>query len=150
MGKGSIKQRLLIGYKPNRNSGEAHRNVYKAYPFECCAWCGMRSDHALELAHIDHNALNNDPDNLVWLCANDHKSLDTALLDVTALKFQRARWQITKGVPDHKPRMKDAGVKAVATRRRNNEALLLAAATKGPRNNKSTFVGVMATPLFDL
>lgn len=76
-----------------RNSAEARSVAAVAYPFRCCAICGLQLTTCLQLAHLDHNAGNNKADNL-------------------------AHWQATHGVPDHKLRMKDAGAKAALTRKR--------------------------------
>jgi hypothetical protein len=47
---------------------------------------------------------------------------DASLYTVEAIRLLQAHWQTTKGVPDHKPRMKDAGVKAAVARKRSAAA----------------------------
>jgi hypothetical protein len=39
---------------------------------------------------------------------------DAGLYPVEAIRLLRSHWQKTKGVPDHKPRMKTAGVEIVS------------------------------------
>ena len=48
-----------------RNQSEARRVADAAYPFRCCAVCGLQIETCLQLAHLDHNAGNNAFDNLV-------------------------------------------------------------------------------------
>ncbi len=45
-------------------------------------------------------------------------------------------WQVTRGVPDHKPRMKDAGVKAALARKRS-AAARKAVATRRSKSSTS-------------
>ena len=52
-----------------RNSAEATHIAMRHWPC-CCVICGRRSP--LQLAHLDHDPGNNDPDNLAWLCLNHH------------------------------------------------------------------------------
>lgn len=75
--------------------------------------CGQT--FGIELAHLDHNGVNNAPDNLAWLCRHHHWMFDSGLFSVEALKLQRAYWQITKG-KQTTLYMKDAGHKAALTR----------------------------------
>lgn len=100
-----------------RRSLEARRVAGDAYPFKCCAVCGLQLPTWLNIAHLDYNAGNNDPDNLAYLCGTHHWMYDCGLYPSRAIKMMRARWQKTKGVPSHAERMKDAGVKAAATRK---------------------------------
>ncbi len=74
----------------------------------------------MQVAHLDQNRGNNDPANLAWLCQTHHWMLDCGFYPPKAISLLQARWQITKAVPDHGPRMKDAG-KNAATKRRANE-----------------------------
>jgi hypothetical protein len=69
----------------------------------------------LELAHLDHDSVNNDPANLAWLCRHHHWMFDVGLFSLEALKLQRAFWQTTKGKRTN-AYMKDAGRKAAETR----------------------------------
>ena len=72
----------------------------------------------LTVAHVDHNAGNNDPDNLAWLCGTHHWMFDAALYPIAAIRILREHWQKTQGRPDHAARMQDAGLKAALTRAR--------------------------------
>ena len=112
-----------------RNQGEARRVAAAAYPFRCCAVCGLQVATCLQLAHLDHNAGNNAAENLARLCPTHHWMYDAGLYPVQAIRLMQAHWQLTEGKPDHKARMKDAGVKALATRRRR-EAARKAVATR--------------------
>jgi predicted restriction endonuclease len=105
------KQRL-------RNQGEARRVANASYPFRCCAVCGLETATCLQIAHLDHNAGNNAPDNLARLCPTHHWMYDAGLYPVEAIQLLQAHWQNTQGKPDHKARMKDAGAKAVLTKKR--------------------------------
>jgi hypothetical protein len=92
----------------------------------------------VELAHLDHNSLNNDPDNLAWLCRHHHWMFDIGLLSTKAVRIQRAFWQATKGRPTN-PFMKDAGRKAAATRARKGigrRIALKASATRRARQRR--------------
>lgn len=55
---------------------------------------------------------------------------DAGLYRIEAVRPLREHWQLTCGKPNHKPRMKDAGAKAAATRRRNAAARKAAATRK--------------------
>ena len=69
-------------------------------------------------------------DNLAWFCGTHHRMYDCGLYPEAAIKLLRARWQETKGVPDDKPRMKDAGVKAARKRDYRSRGLKAAAKRK--------------------
>ena len=112
-----------------RNSSEAKRVANAAYPFKCCAVCGLQVATCLQIAHLDHNAGNNAPENLARLCPSHHWMYDAGLYPVEAIRLLQAHWQLTQGKPDHKARMKDAGVKAALTRKWR-AAGLKAAATR--------------------
>ena len=105
-----------------RNQVEARRVIDAAYPFRCCAVCGLQVATCLQIAHLDHNAGNNDPDNLARLCPTHHWMYDSGLYPVEAIRLLQAHWQSTEGKPDHKGRMKDAGVKVALTRKRRAAA----------------------------
>lgn len=47
-----------------RRQGEARRMVAEQYAYKCCVVCGTTFEPALTVAHLDHDAGNNDPDNL--------------------------------------------------------------------------------------
>ena len=105
-----------------RDQGKARRVASDAYPFRCCAVCGLQMATCLQLAHLDHNAGNNAAENLARLCPTHHWMYDAGLYPVEAIKLMQAHWQLTLGKPDHKARMKDAGVKAAVTRKRRAAA----------------------------
>jgi hypothetical protein len=47
---------------------------------------------------------------------------DAGLFPIEAIRLLQAHWQTTKGVPDHRGRMKDAGANAAMTRKRRAAA----------------------------
>ena len=100
-----------------RNQTVARRVLNEHYPFKCCAICGLQIPTCLTVAHLDHNAGNNAPDNLARLCQTHHWMYDAGLYPIEAITLLQAHWQTIKGVPDHKGRMKDAGAKAALTRK---------------------------------
>lgn len=104
-----------------RNQSEARRIAKIAYPHPGCCLCGQTIGE--ELAHLDHEASNNDPDNLARLCNHHHWMYDVGLFSSAALKLQRAHWQEMEGKRTN-PFMKDAGKKAAATRAANASAKL--------------------------
>ena len=105
-----------------RSQGEARRVLNEHYPFKCCAVCGLQLSTCLTVAHLDHDASNNAPDNLARLCQTHHWMYDAGLYPIEAIRLLQAHWQTIRGVPSHKARMKDAGVKAALTRKRNAAA----------------------------
>ncbi len=105
-----------------RNQAEARRVVNAAYPFRCCAVCGLQLPACLQVAHLDQDATNNAPENLARLCPTHHGMYDVGLYSREAIRLLQDHWQVTKGQPDHKPRMKDAGVKAALKRKRSATA----------------------------
>lgn len=90
----------------------------RAYLFRCCIVCGLQLATCLQIAHLDHDAANNDPWNLAHICPTHHWMYDAGLYPIEAMWLLRNHWQGTLGVPDHKPRMKDAGARAALTRKR--------------------------------
>ncbi|WP_147707286.1 HNH endonuclease signature motif containing protein [Microvirga massiliensis] len=105
-----------------RRQGEAQRVARAAYPFRCCVVCGLQIPTCLTVAHLDHAAGNNDPDNLAYLCQTHHWMYDAGLYPLEAIKMLRAHWQQTQGKASHAARMKDAGPRAAATRKRRAAA----------------------------
>jgi len=93
----------------------------------------------LEVAHIDCNRNNNNPDNLVLLCPNCHKMHDLDLISTETIIQMRDRSKI----PDWKKRMKDAGAKA-ALKRKRKAAANKAVETRRQRE-KSTQEGDLET-----
>jgi predicted restriction endonuclease len=113
-----------------RNQAEARRVANEHYPFKCCAVCGLQIATCLTIAHLDHDAGNNSPDNLARLCQTHHWMYDAGLYPVEAIRLLQAHWQTVRGEASHKARMeashkarmKDAGAKAALTRKRNAAA----------------------------
>jgi len=112
----SMKQptstRESVAIRQGRHQSEARRIARAAYPHPGCCVCDNRY---VELAHLDHDPLNNDPDNLAWLCPTDHHRYDRGLIPLDGLKMFRAHQQRVKG-KQTTLYMKDAGIKAAATR----------------------------------
>ena len=94
------------------------RLAFEEYP-PICAHCGFGIPEVLEVAHLDGNRRNNEPNNLVILCPNCHKMLDLDLISTETIVEMRDR---EKAV-DWSKRMKDAGRKAAATRKKRTQAL---------------------------
>ncbi len=86
----------------------------------CCVRLAI--SNFLTIAHLDHNAGNNHPDNLARLCQTHHWMYDSGLYPKEAISLLQAHWQTIEGIPNHKPRMKDAGAKAALTRKRRAAA----------------------------
>jgi hypothetical protein len=105
-----------------RNQSTARRVLNERCPFKCCAVCGLQIATCLTIAHLDHNAGNNRPDNLARLCQTHHWMYDSGFYPKEAISLLQAHWQTVKGIPDHKGRMKDAGAKAALTRKRRSAA----------------------------
>lgn len=104
-----------------RNQAEARKIAGKHYPFRCCVVCGLQIQTCLTVAHLDHEAGNNEPDNLAWLCWTHHWMFDANLYPIEAIKLMRGRWQETKGVPS-RVGATAAAKKAVRTRQRSAAA----------------------------
>lgn len=105
-----------------RNQAEAHRVLNQAMPYRCCAICGLQVSTCLQAAHLDHGAGNNEAGNLARLCPTHHWMYDAGLYPAEAIRLLQDHWQKTRGVPDHRARMKDAGAKAALTRKRSAAA----------------------------
>ena len=105
-----------------RRQSVSRRVASDAYPHRCCVICGLTIETCITVAHLDHRAANNDPDNLAFLCQTHHWMFDAGMYPIEAVKLMRAHWQLTKGVADHAARMKDAGPRAAATRKRGAAA----------------------------
>jgi len=112
-----LKNRQGEAPASKRNQAEARRVLRQAAPFVCCAVCGLSVPTSVTIAHLDHNAGNNASENLAWLCQTHHWMYDAGLYPLEGIRLLQAHWQKTRGTPDHKPRMKDAGAKAARTRR---------------------------------
>ncbi len=106
-----------INAAPPRKQAIARRVATVAYPVRCCVVCGLQIPTCMTIAHLDHNAGHNEPDNLAFMCQTHHWMYDAGLYPIEAIRVLRAHWQQTKGEPSHKARMKDAGAKAAHTRK---------------------------------
>ena len=67
-----------------RNQGEARRVAREHYPFVCCVVCGLEIKTCLTIAHLNHDAGNNDPDNLGYLCWTHHWMFDADFYPIEA------------------------------------------------------------------
>lgn len=105
-----------------RRQTEARRVLNEHYPFKCCAVCGLQIATCLTVAHLDHDASNNAPDNLARLCQTHHWMYDAGLYPLEAIRLLQAHWQTVRGEASHKARMKDAGAKAALTKKRSAAA----------------------------
>lgn len=123
-----------------RQQSVARRVANEAYSFKCCAVCGLQIATCLTIAHLDHNPGNNDPENLARLCQTHHWMYDAGLYPEEAIRLLQEHWQKTRGIPDHSLRMKDAGQKALRTRRRR------AAAKKAVATRKHNATTTAALP----
>jgi hypothetical protein len=118
-----------------RDPGLAKSIVNKAFPFICCGFCGQVGETCpMEIAHLDHDAANNRPENLARLCPTHHRQYDASLLSREAILIQQDHWQKTRGVQCHKGRMKTAGVDARETRARNKAKADYDAMTPGQKS----------------
>jgi HNH endonuclease len=99
--------------EPKRNQTKARRVVRLNYSYPGCCLCGQTVGE--QIAHLDHNFANDDADNLARLCHHHHWMFDIGLFSLSALKLQRAHWELTRGKQTN-AYMKDAGAKAAATR----------------------------------
>jgi 5-methylcytosine-specific restriction endonuclease McrA len=86
------------------------------HPDAQCAHCGFGVKDVLEVAHLDQNRANNDIDNLAILCPNCHKMHDLDLIPTNVIRLMRDHDKKT----NWKSRMKDAALKAAATRKENS------------------------------
>jgi len=105
-----------------RKQGIARRVASAAYPVRCCVVCGLQIPTCITVAHLNHNAGDNDPDNLAFMCQTHHWMYDCGLYPIEGICLLRSHWQQTKGAPSHKARMKDAGAKAARARKRTASA----------------------------
>jgi len=103
-----------------------------------CAHCGFGVPAVLEVAHVDGNRQNNDPNNLAILCPNCHKMHDLDLISTETIIQMRDRPKIVKW----SKRMKDAGKKA-ALKRKHAAAGRKAAETR--KRNRSPNKALHAT-----
>lgn len=70
-------------WKGGKVGSQQHtRTAYRTYRKQC-AICNCTDEDILEVHHIDLNHLNNDPDNLIILCANHHAKVHRGNLEIT-------------------------------------------------------------------
>jgi 5-methylcytosine-specific restriction endonuclease McrA len=84
-----------------------------------CAHCGFGIKDVLEVAHLDGDRSHNDIANLAILCPNCHKMYDLDLITTETIILMRDRPKVVVWAK----RMKDAGKKAAASRRKSAEKL---------------------------
>ena len=108
--------------KRTRDQAEAQRILTAYFPFSCCVVCGLQIETCLQIAHLDQDAANNEPNNLARLCQTHHWMCDAGLYPIDVIRTLQKHWQNTKGIPQHTARMKDAGPKAAKTRLKNAAA----------------------------
>lgn len=104
--------------------------------FVYCVYCGFGLESVLEVAHLDQDRGNNTPGNLVPLCPTCHKMHDIKLIPTSVIRKMAKHPR----KPDWKPRVKDAGPKARATRLKNlaaKQSKRSAAAKKAWQSRKS-------------
>lgn len=77
-------------WKGGKVGSQSHAIIaYRTYK-KVCAVCGNEDVDILEVHHIDCDHFNNDPDNLIILCANHHAKVHRGNLEITdAIKQQR-------------------------------------------------------------
>jgi hypothetical protein len=92
--------------------------AFAKYP-AVCAHCGFGIRDVLEVCHLDCDRGNNHLENLVILCPNCHKMHDLNLISAETICTMRDRPKVAQWAK----RMKDAGQKAAATRRKRMSAL---------------------------
>lgn len=83
-----------------------------------CAHCGFGIPAVLEVAHLDGCRQNNYVRNLVLLCPTCHKMLDLDLISTDTMIQMRDRPRVVRW----SKRMKDAGQKALLSRKRGEAA----------------------------
>ncbi len=121
-----------------RKQAAARKEARAAYPFMCCAICGLQIPTCLAVAHLDHDPSNNKPDNLAYLCHTHHWMHDAALYPSEGVKLLRDHWTKTEGKPCHKAKMKDAGKKAVLTKQKAALSLKRSAAARKAHMTRKT------------
>ena len=67
-----------------------YRKIAKrTYKNHICVWCGYGNPSVLEVAHVDHDNKNHDPENLVFLCPTHHREYDIGLISTEMIKERR-------------------------------------------------------------
>lgn len=116
--------------KPNTNyrkiALEHYRKEIDGNQINVCVVCGFGIPSVLEVAHLDQNRANSNLDNLAVLCPNCHKMHDIGLIPTEVVKklrdeHRKENWGL---------RVKDAGIKAAATRKASAATKVKSAAGK--------------------
>ena len=74
------------------------------------------------------------------MCKTHHWMYDCGFYPRDIIEKLREHWDTTRGKPDHKPRMKDAGVEAARTRQRS------AAAHKAVATRRAQMAAAVSEP----
>ena len=119
------------GYR--KRALEHYKRQIGGFDVNTCVMCGFGVPEILEIAHLDQDRKNNAIENLAPLCPNCHKMHDLHLIPTKVVIEMRD----LKATADWKPRMKDAGMKAALTRRKNNVAAKRSAAGKKAWKNRN-------------
>jgi hypothetical protein len=118
----STIQMSKISSKMGRRQHHARRALEATTVYKCCAICGETREMILDVAHLNNDPSNNDPDNLAWLCKNHHRMVDDGLYPIEIVTKLRAEWNRHQGVGNPTRWMKDAGAQAARTRKRRSAA----------------------------
>lgn len=105
---------------------EHYRKEIGGNQINVCVVCGFGIPSVLEVAHLDQDRSNSDLENLAVLCPNCHKMHDIGLFPTEIVKklrdeHRKENWGL---------RVKDAGIKAAATRKASAAAKAKSAAGK--------------------
>lgn len=125
LGRFALSLRVRLNRKSlgSREANIVARVNYRKLAFDnyppICAYCGFGIPEVLEVPHLDGNRENNALDNLAILCPNCHKMHDIGLIPTEIIIEMRDRERRV----DWSKRMKDAGRKAAATRKRRAAAI---------------------------
>jgi len=130
--------------KPNtsyrKSALEHYRKEIGGNQINVCVVCGFGIPSVLEVAHLDQDRSNSDLGNLAVLCPNCHKMHDIGLIPTEVVKnlrdeHRKENWGL---------RVKDAGIKAAATRKASavtktkSAAGKKAWATRAAKDNEGT------------
>lgn len=119
---------------------EHYRKEIGGNHINVCVVCGFGIPSVLEVAHLDQKRANSNLDNLAVLCPNCHKMHDIGLLPTEVVKklrdeHRKENWGL---------RVKDAGIKAAATRKASAATKAKSAAgkkawaTRAAKDNEGT------------
>lgn len=80
--------------KRKKFSGSTEADVLAASRRRCCVCAAVRSDFDEkrgQIAHLDHNPANNDPDNLAFLCLEHHDQYDSRTSQSKGLTIEEVK-----------------------------------------------------------